>query len=68
MHLIYVPDYARLTGVSQALTERWCAAHAGFIGQNVYLYCAAEGLGARFYGYIESNALRTPLKLRADRW
>lgn len=65
-HIIFVPDCARLSGSSQAQKQMWSAAHAGFIGQNIYLYCAAEGLAARFYAGIDAASLREPLKLRAD--
>jgi nitroreductase len=66
VHLVFVADYARLRSGSQAQKELYSAAHCGFIGQNVYLYCAAEGLGTRFYAGIDAAALKTSLKLRAD--
>ena len=36
----------------------------GFIGQNVYLYCAAEGLATVFRGSLDTNRLARALGLR----
>jgi nitroreductase len=66
VHLLYVADYARLGRASQSQRELFSAAHTGFIGQNVYLFCAAEGLGARFYAGFDRAALTSALKLRDD--
>jgi nitroreductase len=52
--------------ISQAQKEFWSAAHSGFIGQNVYLYCAAEGIGARFYASVNAAVLKDGLQLRPD--
>jgi len=59
-------DYAKYKMGTQSQKELWSAAHTGFIGQNVYLYCASEGLGAHFYAGIDAAALKDSLKLRAD--
>ena len=64
VHLIFVADYAKYKMGSQSQKELWSSAHTGFIGQNVYLYCAAEGLGAHFYAGIDGAALKDSLKLR----
>jgi len=64
--LVFVADYAKLRAASQSQKELYSAAHTGFIGQNVYLYCAAEGLGARFYAGVDRVALKESLKLRND--
>jgi nitroreductase len=67
VQLLFVADYAKFrASVPQAQKELYSAAHAGFIGQNVYLYCASEGLGAHFYVNINRTALRDSLKLRDD--
>ncbi len=65
VQLVFVADYAKLR-TTPSQRELWSAAHTGFIGQNVYLYCASEGLGARFYAGIDRAALKTSLKLRDD--
>ena len=66
MHLLYVADYARLRRASQSQKDIFSAAHAGFIGQKVYLFCVAEGLGARFQTSIDRAALKDSLRLRDD--
>jgi nitroreductase len=42
------------------------AAAAGFIGQNVYLFCASEGLSTVVRAYIDKPALAKAMKLRPD--
>lgn len=64
VHLLFVADYARYRTGTQVQKELWSSAHTGFIGQNVYLYCASEGLGAHFYVAANDTALRDGLKLR----
>jgi nitroreductase len=66
VHLVFVADYAKFGNMPRSQTELWSASHTGFIGQNVYLYCAAEGLGAHFYAAIDRAALKASLKLRDD--
>jgi nitroreductase len=67
VQLLFVADYAKYrANVPQAQKELYSAAHTGFIGQNVYLYCASEGLGAHFYATIDRPALKDSLKLRED--
>ena len=36
---------------------------AGFIGENVYLFCASEGLGTVFRAMINANYIQQCLKL-----
>ena len=66
VHLLYVADYAKFRNISQPQKELYSAAHTGFIGQNVYLYCASEGLCARFYAGVDRAAMKDSLKLRDD--
>jgi hypothetical protein len=67
VHLLFVADYAKLDMFPQRQRELFSAAHTGFIGQNVYLYCASTGLGAHFYSSItDRGALTESLKLRKD--
>ncbi len=66
VNLIYVADFARLTGSSQEDKNLYSAAGAGFIGENVYLFCASEGLVTVVRGSIDRQALATVMKLRND--
>ena len=66
LNLIYVANLARLTGSSQEDKDLYSAADAGFISENVYLYCASEGLITVVRGSIDRQALATVMKLRPD--
>lgn len=66
VHLLFVADYAKFRTMPQSQKELYSAAHTGFIGQNVYLYCASNGLGARFYAGVDRATLKDILKLRED--
>jgi nitroreductase len=41
-------------------------ADTGFISQNVYLYCASEGLGTVVRAQIDRDALAREMKLRPE--
>ena len=46
--LIYVSDYSKLRMTQGEMLWGFTNADAGFIGQNVYLFCASAGLAAHF--------------------
>ncbi len=63
--IIYVANYDKQTGLDDKnLKTRYAAVDTGFIGQNIYLYCASEGLATTFIGMIESKKIAAKLKLR----
>jgi SagB-type dehydrogenase family enzyme len=64
LNLVYVADYAKMTRGSDADKALYSAAHAGFIGQNVYLFCASEGLATVVRGMIDREAIAKVMKLR----
>ena len=66
VNLIYVADYARVSQDSPADQDRYTAADAGFISQNVYLFCASEGLATVVRGLIDREALAKKMGLRPD--
>lgn len=63
LNLVYVADYAKMPDTSDAEKVLYSAADTGFIGQNVYLYCASEGLATVIRGGIDRDALGKTLKL-----
>lgn len=63
LNLVYVADYAKMPDTSDADKIFYSAADTGFIGQNVYLYCASEGLATVIRGGIDREVLRKALKL-----
>jgi SagB-type dehydrogenase family enzyme len=66
LNLIYVSDLARLKVPDPAASEFFTGAHTGFLVQNVYLFCASEGLSTVVRGSIDKEALAKIMKLRAD--
>jgi SagB-type dehydrogenase family enzyme len=67
VNLIYVSDYAKMGDkVPDERKILYSGAHAGFISENVYLYCASEGLATVVRAYIDISALSKVMKLRPD--
>jgi SagB-type dehydrogenase family enzyme len=66
VNLIYVADFSKTGGSSSEEKELYSAADTGFIGQNVYLFCASEGLATVVRGSIDRPALAKAMKLRPD--
>ncbi len=64
VNLVYVADYSRLGDASAEDKLLYSGATAGFIGQNVYLYCASEGLGAVVRAWVDKEALAKTLQLK----
>jgi len=66
MNLVYIADLARLSGLSEEDKVLYSAADTGFISENVYLFCASEGLATVVRGSIDRKALAVAMKLRPD--
>jgi len=64
LDLVYVADFAKAGSEPDA--DLYTAADTGFIAQNVYLYCASEGLATVVRGSIDRAALAKAMKLRPD--
>ena len=66
--LAYVVDYER-----QGMQERpadafkYASVDCGFVGQNVYLHCAASGLNTVFLGMIDAERISKALALPATK-
>ena len=52
LDLVYVSDADHLGDIGEAERHRVASADTGFIGQNVYLYCASQGLATVFRGSL----------------
>jgi nitroreductase len=65
MDLIYVADYSRADG-DEKDREYYSAVDTGFVSQNVYLFCASEGLSTVILGYVDRLALAKIMNLRKD--
>jgi SagB-type dehydrogenase family enzyme len=66
INLIYVADFSKTGTLTDEEKEFYSAAHTGFISQNVYLYCASEGLATVVRASIDRPALAKAMKLRPD--
>lgn len=66
LNLVFVADYSKMKSGNDS-KSLYAAAHSGFIAQNVYLFCASEGLGAVIRAYFEEPALKEALKLTVDK-
>ena len=65
VQLIYVADFAKMSfGADQEDKILYSAADTGIIVQNVYLYCASEGLAAGVRGMLDRDDLSKSMKLR----
>ncbi len=63
VNLVYVADMAK-TGAEDARKNLLVAMDTGFVAENVYLYCASEGLPTGFRVSIPKEKLGQALKLR----
>ena len=63
LNLIYVAHGERMKEVPQEARRLYASVDTGFIGQNVYLYCASEGLATVFRGAVLSEPLGRTLQL-----
>ena len=66
LNLVYVADFARMPDASAEDRTYFASADAGFIAQNVYLYCAAAGLACVVRGWVDRRKLAPALGLRVD--
>ncbi|HME25128.1 MAG TPA: nitroreductase family protein [Acetobacteraceae bacterium] len=63
LNLVYVSNAEHMSGVPREEQHRVAAADIGFIGQNVYLYCASEGLACVFRASLDTARLARTLGL-----
>ncbi|MBP7866458.1 MAG: SagB/ThcOx family dehydrogenase [Acidobacteria bacterium] len=70
VNLVFVADLSRVKSprgpVDRARAETYAAMDAAFVSQNVYFYCAAEGLATVVRGWFDKEALGAALKLGPD--
>jgi len=66
LNLVYVADYARMGSRPDDAKVFYSAADTGFISQNVYLYCASEGLATVVRATVDRQKLAAQMKLRPE--
>ena len=63
LNLVYVAHGERMTNVSPEERRLYASVDTGFIGQNVYLFCASEGLASVFRGAVDYAKLARLMRL-----
>jgi nitroreductase len=63
LNLIYVGHRERMPDLGDDEARLTISVDAGFIGQNVYLFCASEGLATVFRGSLDADKLGRTLQL-----
>jgi SagB-type dehydrogenase family enzyme len=66
LDLVYVADFSKINRGTDEDKNFYSAAHTGFISQNVYLYCASEGLATVVRGMLDRESLAKTMNLRPD--
>ncbi|MCK7519965.1 MAG: SagB/ThcOx family dehydrogenase [Ignavibacteriales bacterium] len=66
VNLVFVADFDRMAGVDDEFRKFYSACDVGYISQNVYLYCASQGLATIVRGQIDKNKSKEVLKLRPN--
>lgn len=68
LNLIYVAHGERMGDLPAESRRLYASVDAAFIGQNVYLFCASEGLGTVFRGAVDCENLARALSLDAGQF
>jgi SagB-type dehydrogenase family enzyme len=63
VNLVYVADFSRMEGSSDEERSDTASADAGLIAENVYLYCASEGLATVVRGSVDRESLGRAMSL-----
>jgi len=66
VNLVYVADFARMGNAVRESKDFYAAVDTGFIVQNVYLYCASEGLATIVRAMIDRVPLAQAMQLRPE--
>jgi nitroreductase len=68
LNLIYVAHGERMGDIPAQGRRLYASVDTGFIGQNVYLFCASEGMATVFRAAIDYDKLDQTLKLPATQF
>ncbi len=66
LNLVFVADLAKMKNASEENKNLYSATDTGFISQNIYLYCASQGLATVVRGMVDRSSLSQAMKLRPD--
>jgi nitroreductase len=68
LNLVYVAHGERMQDISENDRRLFASVDTGFIGQNVYLFCASEGLATVFRGAVDYKALNRTMRLGPEQF
>ena len=68
LNLVYVAHGERMKELTPENRTLFCSVDAAFVGQNVYLYCAAAGLATVFRGAVDYPKLARAMRLPEDQF
>lgn len=66
VNLVFVADMDKMASFNEEMQKFYSAADVGYISQNVYLWCASEGLATIVRGQIDKVKAKEVLKLRPN--
>jgi len=66
LNLVFVSDYAKFRKSPPEVKDFYSATDTGFVSQNVYLYCASQGLATVVRNLVDKPELEKVMKLRTD--
>ena len=66
LNLVYVADLSRVSKANDEEKILYTSADVGFIAENVYLYCASQGLAVVVRGSVDRASLAVAFKLRPE--
>lgn len=66
INLVFVADYARMVKAKPEDKDFYAGTDTGYVSQNVYLYCASEGLATVVYSIGDRSGLAKAMQLRPE--
>lgn len=63
VNLIFVADFSKMGNAPDEQKQFYAATDTGYVSQNVYLYCASEGLATVVRGSVDKPVLAAIMKL-----
>lgn len=66
VNIIFVADCSRIKKNGQGEAKNYATADAAFISENIYLFCASEGLATVVRASVDKPVLATAMQLRQD--
>jgi nitroreductase len=66
LNLLLVADYAKMGNMPADARDLYSATDAGFVSQNIYLFCASEGMATVVRGMVNREECQKTFKLKAD--